>query len=230
MNMIWSSFFNILPKPQYFLKLDIMFQWLKPYITWDRKKSHKWNKAFFILFLSLCVCLSCLRLCPPVLGFVVQDVQKGSPSRKNSLCLIAEGSVMIAAGFCPFEKLTEERHSMRLSPHLYVEVLQKGSQHVLPVHVCDCESAPEEKVSQRNTAVLRFVLNSPAALLFAGMLCLSTVAGYYHLRSFTRSQFYQSMTQTDRGGQGKREGRVTFGKGVALFCSFESDVNLHLRS
>lgn len=145
MNMIWSSFFNILPKPQYFLKLDIMFQWLKPYITWDRKKSHKWNKAFFILFLSLCVCLSCLRLCPPVLGFVVQDVQKGSPSRKNSLCLIAEGSVMIAAGFCPFEKLTEERHSMHLSPHLYVEVLQKGSQHVSLVHVCDCESAPEEK-------------------------------------------------------------------------------------
>lgn len=38
------------------------------------------------------------------------------------------------------------------------------------------------------------------------------------------------MTQTDRGGQSKREGRVTCGKGVALFCSFESDVNLHLRS
>ena len=36
------------------------------------------------------------------------------------------------------------------------------------------------------------------------------------------------MTQTGRGG--KREGRVTCGKGVALFCSFEFDVNLHLSS
>ena len=64
MNIIRFSFFNILPKPQYILKLDIMFQWLKPYITWDRtQKSHrkrfyKWNKVFFhpLSVLSVCVC------------------------------------------------------------------------------------------------------------------------------------------------------------------------------
>lgn len=139
------------------------------------------------------------------------------------------------------EKLAEERHSVHPSPHVcrfsYCTMCaNKFSAHVAGF-LCKCaivsrllKVKKKKKIGGKWTAVWKSALNSLLALLFSWMLCLSTVAGYYCFQSFTCRQFYQSMTQTDRGGEDNREGRVTCGKTVALFCCSGSNVNTNLRS
>lgn len=141
-----------------------------------------------------------LSLYPPVLGFVRLHVQRQCWSRKKPLCFMAEGSVMIAAGFSSSEKLTEERHSKHLT-HVYVGQASTGEGEGFWCLCTIVSQLLEERMRER------CALNFPA-LLFAGMSCLSAVAGYYYLQplpaSFTR--VFQSMAQSDRGGEDNRAG------------------------
>lgn len=118
----------------------------------------------------------------------------------------------------PSEKLTEERHSVHPSPH--VRTL---------VHVCNCESAPKRKRNGQLRGGPLWTRLPPYYLpgCCAGALwLLITTCRPLLAANFTK--LFQSMAHTDRGGEGSGGARVTYGKWVALFCSFVSNVNFQL--
>lgn len=99
------------------------------------------------------------------------------------------------------------------------------------LHVLDCESVPGRKNLRNGTAGLLWTLLLPYYLLRCCARALwSVIITYSPSLAANFTKLFQSMTQTDRGGEGNREGTVTRGSWLALFCSFESDVNFHLRS
>lgn len=152
-------------------------------------------------------CLFVIRNISHSLSFSVSTnpwlyVQRQRGARKN--LLIAEGSVMIAAGFSSSEIVRKKKAQCAPACVCVCECVSFGGSAELGilVRLGDAECVLLWLSWETWAAVVRSALNLLPALAFAGLLWLSAVAGYYYLLSFTCNQFYRVFSQNDPDTQG----------------------------